>query len=331
MEVNELLHQHKAIPEDERNFALRPSLIEEFVGQSEIIGNLKVFIKSAYERRATLDHVLLYGPPGLGKTTLAHIIAKELKVSLRSTSGPLLSKAGDLAAILTNLQPMDVLFIDEIHRLHRNIEEILYSAMEDCCLDIVVGEGCGARTLRIDLPAFTLVGATTRFGLISNPLRDRFGIPLHLEFYSVEELMLVIKRAAHVICTDIDDSGAYEIASRSRGTPRIALRLFRRVRDFMVVERQSIIDNHFADSALFNLGVDKSGLDKMDIKYLSFIYEAKNAVGIETIAAALSEDVGNIEETIEPYLLKIGFIQRTPRGRILTTKAIEHLMNCKYI
>ncbi|KJV64422.1 holliday junction DNA helicase RuvB [Anaplasma phagocytophilum str. ApMUC09] len=252
-------------------------------------------------------------------------------MSLRSTSGPLLSKAGDLAAILTNLQPMDVLFIDEIHRLHRNIEEILYSAMEDCCLDIVVGEGCGARTLRIDLPAFTLVGATTRFGLISNPLRDRFGIPLHLEFYSVEELMLVIKRAAHVICTDIDDSGAYEIASRSRGTPRIALRLFRRVRDFMVVERQSIIDNHFADSALFNLGVDKSGLDKMDIKYLSFIYEAKNAVGIETIAAALSEDVGNIEETIEPYLLKIGFIQRTPRGRILTTKAIEHLMNCKYI
>ncbi|WP_410519513.1 Holliday junction branch migration DNA helicase RuvB [Candidatus Anaplasma sp. TIGMIC] len=326
-----MLHENDALPEDERNYSLRPSLIEEFVGQSKIVENLKVFIKSAYERRAPLDHVLLYGPPGLGKTTLAHIIAKELKVNFRATSGPLLSKAGDLAAILTNLQAMDVLFIDEIHRLNRNIEEILYSAMEDCCLDIVVGEGCGARTLRIDLPAFTLIGATTRFGLISNPLRDRFGIPLHLEFYTVAELILVIKRAAHVICTNIDDSGAYEIASRSRGTPRIALRLFRRVRDFMTVEKYYCIDSAFADTALQNLGVDKAGLDKMDIKYLSFIYEAKNAVGIDTIAAALSEDVGNIEETIEPYLLKIGFIQRTPRGRILTPKALEYLMNQQYV
>ncbi|QJC27278.1 holliday junction ATP-dependent DNA helicase RuvB [Anaplasma platys] len=329
--MSELLHEHRALPEDERNFTPRPSLIEEFVGQSKIVENLKVFIKSAYERRAPLDHVLLYGPPGLGKTTLAHIIAKELKVNFRSTSGPLLSKAGDLAAILTNLQPMDVLFIDEIHRLHKNIEEVLYSAMEDCCLDIVVGEGCGARTLRIDLPIFTLIGATTRFGLISNPLRDRFGIPLHLEFYSVDELVQVIKRAAHVICANIDDSGAHEIASRSRGTPRIALRLFRRVRDFMTVEKKNKIDAEFAKGALLSLEVDHAGLDKMDIKYLIFIYEARNAVGIDTIAAALSEDVGNIEETIEPYLLKIGFVQRTPRGRVLTAQAIEHLMQSKYI
>lgn len=329
--MSDLLHENRALPEDERNFTLRPSLIEEFVGQSKIVENLKVFIKSAYERRAPLDHVLLYGPPGLGKTTLAHIIAKELKVNFRSTSGPLLSKAGDLAAILTNLQPMDVLFIDEIHRLHKNIEEVLYSAMEDCCLDIVVGEGCGARTLRIDLPIFTLIGATTRFGLISNPMRDRFGIPLHLEFYSVDELVQVIKRAAHVICANIDDSGAYEIASRSRGTPRIALRLFRRVRDFMTVEKKNKIDAEFAKGALLSLEVDHAGLDKMDIKYLTFIYEARNAVGIDTIAAALSEDVGNIEETIEPYLLKIGFVQRTPRGRVLTAQAIEHLMQSKYI
>lgn len=329
--MSEVWREQAALPEDTRSHALRPSLIEEFVGQSKIIENLKIFIKAAYERRASLDHVLLYGPPGLGKTTLAHIIAKELKVNFRSTSGPLLSKAGDLAAILTNLQPMDVLFIDEIHRLHRNIEEILYSAMEDFCLDIVVGEGCGARTLRIDLPSFTLIGATTRFGLISNPLRDRFGIPLHLEFYAVDELILVLQRAANALSTSLDESGAHEIASRSRGTPRIALRLLRRVRDFMTVERRETIDANFADASLVNLGVDKAGLDKMDIKYLSFIYEATNAVGIDTIAAALSEDVGNIEETIEPYLLKIGFIQRTPRGRALTTKAIEHLIDHKYV
>ena len=252
--MSEVWREQAALPEDTRSHALRPSLIEEFVGQSKIIENLKIFIKAAYERRASLDHVLLYGPPGLGKTTLAHIIAKELKVNFRSTSGPLLSKAGDLAAILTNLQPMDVLFIDEIHRLHRNIEEILYSAMEDFCLDIVVGEGCGARTLRIDLPSFTLIGATTRFGLISNPLRDRFGIPLHLEFYAVDELILVLQRAANALSTSLDESGAHEIASRSRGTPRIALRLLRRVRDFMTVERRETIDANFADASLVNLG-----------------------------------------------------------------------------
>ncbi|ACM49017.1 Holliday junction DNA helicase RuvB [Anaplasma marginale str. Dawn] len=329
---NDTLHKYEALPEDHRNVALRPCLIEEFVGQTEVIKNLKVFIQSAYERREPMDHVLLYGPPGLGKTTLAHIIAKELKVNFRSTAGPLLSKAGDLAAILTNLQPMDVLFIDEIHRLNRNIEEVLYSAMEDYCLDIVVGEGCGARTLKIDIPAFTLIGATTRFGLISNPLRDRFGIPLHLEFYSVDELVLVIKRAAGVICTSIDDSGAREIASRSRGTPRIALRLFRRVRDFLEFERKhGTIDGNFANSALFRLGIDGAGFDKMDLKYLKFVFEAKGPVGIDTIASALSEDVGNIEETIEPYLIKTCFIQRTPRGRVLTQKGFEYLLSSKYI
>ena len=328
--MSEWLHKGAALPEDDRALSVRPNLLDEFIGQSKVVENLEVFIKSAYERRAPLDHVLLYGPPGLGKTTLAHIIAKELKVNFRATSGPLLSKAGDLAAILTNLQSMDVLFIDEIHRLHKNIEEILYPALEDCCLDIVVGEGCGAKTIRIDLPRFTLIGATTRFGLISNPLRDRFGIPLHLEFYSTDELILVVKRAARITCTNIDDSGAQEIASRSRGTPRIALRLFRRVRDFLTVEGGSKIDAEFADSSLRNLGVDGMGLDNMDIKYLQFLYEARTAVGIETIAAALSEDVGNIAETIEPYLLKIGFIQRTPRGRIITPKALEYLVASNY-
>ncbi|MGN7661461.1 MAG: Holliday junction branch migration DNA helicase RuvB [Anaplasma sp.] len=326
-----MLREPSTLPEDYRNVALRPSAIEEFVGQSEVIKNLRVFIKSAYARKEPMDHVLLYGPPGLGKTTLAHIIAKELRVNLRSTAGPLLSKAGDLAAILTNLQPMDVLFIDEIHRLHRSIEEILYSAMEDYCLDIVVGEGCGARTLRVDVPVFTLVGATTRFGLISNPLRDRFGIPLHLEFYSVEELVLVIKRAAGVICTSIDDGGAHEIASRSRGTPRIALRLFRRVRDFLEFEQRSTIDGTFADNALLRLGIDSAGFDKMDVRYLKLIFGANGPLGIDTIASALSEDVGNIEETIEPYLIKNCFIQRTPRGRVLTQKAIEYLLNSKYV
>ncbi|MCU7611709.1 Holliday junction branch migration DNA helicase RuvB [Anaplasma capra] len=325
------LHEYGALPEDYRNVILRPSLIEEFVGQTEVIRNLKIFIKSAYGRREPMDHVLLYGPPGLGKTTLAHIIAKELKVNFRSTAGPLLTKAGDLAAILTNLQPMDVLFIDEIHRLNKNIEEVLYSAMEDFCLDIVVGEGCGARTLKIDIPVFTLIGATTRFGLISNPLRDRFGIPLHLEFYSVDELVLVIKRAANAICTSIDDSGALEIASRSRGTPRIALRLFRRVRDFLECEECNAIDGNFADHALSRLGIDSAGFDKMDLKYLKFVFSANGPVGIDTIASALSEDIGNIEETIEPYLIKTCFIQRTPRGRILTQKGIEYLLNNKYI
>ncbi|KJV69146.1 Holliday junction branch migration DNA helicase RuvB [Candidatus Neoehrlichia procyonis] len=319
-----MLKSHES-EEDKRNISLRPNLLEEFIGQSEIVSNLKVFIDAAYARKEQMDHILLYGPPGLGKTTLAHITAKELKVNFRSTAGPLLNKAGDLAAILTNLQPRDVLFIDEIHRLNRNIEEILYPAMEDYCLDIVIGEGCGARTLKIDLPVFTLIGATTRFGLLSNPLRDRFGIPLHLEFYSIEELILVIKRAAKVINTNIDNDGAKEIALRSRGTPRIALRLLRRLRDFLEVKGYSVINSSFVIQILSKLGISNVGLDKLDIRYLKFIFDSEGAVGLETIAAALSEDVNNIEETIEPYLIKINFIQRTPRGRVITPKAMQYL------
>ncbi|QXK91728.1 Holliday junction branch migration DNA helicase RuvB [Neoehrlichia mikurensis] len=319
-----MLQSHES-EEDKRNTSLRPNLLKEFIGQSEIVSNLKVFIDAAYARKEQMDHILLYGPPGLGKTTLAHITAKELKVNFRSTAGPLLNKAGDLAAILTNLQPKDVLFIDEIHRLNRNIEEILYPAMEDYCLDIVIGEGCGARTLKIDLPVFTLIGATTRFGLLSSPLRDRFGIPLHLEFYSIEELILVIIRAAKVINTNIDNDGAREIALRSRGTPRIALRLLRRLRDFLEVKGYNIIDRSFVNQILSKLGINNIGLDKLDISYLKFIFHSNGAVGLETIAAALSEDINNIEETIEPYLIKINFLQRTPRGRIITPQAIQYL------
>ena len=318
--------------EDQQNVSIRPNLLDDFIGQSSIVNNLKIFINAAYTRKESMDHVLLYGPPGLGKTTLAHIIAKELKVNFRSTAGPLLSKAGDLAAILTNLQVKDILFIDEIHRLNRNIEEILYSAMEDFCLDIIVGEGCGARTLRVDLPPFTLVGATTRIGLLSNPLRDRFGIPIHLEFYSTEELMKVIQRAAKVIKINISDSGAQEISLRSRGTPRIALRLLRRIRDFIeVIEHNKIITDALADKALLRLGIDKLGLDRQDIQYLKFIYNSNNPTGIDTISSGLSEDTGNIEETIEPYLIKINFIQRTPRGRVITKRAISHLREQAYI
>ncbi|WDM85118.1 Holliday junction branch migration DNA helicase RuvB [Ehrlichia sp. JZT12] len=317
--------------EDQQNISMRPNFLDDFIGQSSVVDNLKIFINAAYTRQEPMDHVLLYGPPGLGKTTLAHIIAKELKVNFRSTAGPLISKAGDLAAILTNLQAKDILFIDEIHRLNRNIEEILYSAMEDFCLDIVVGEGCGARTLRVDLPPFTLIGATTRIGLLSNPLRDRFGIPIHLEFYSTEELTKVIQRAAKVIKTNISDNGAQEISFRSRGTPRIALRLLRRIRDFIEVTEQEIITDIFADQVLLRLGIDKLGLDRQDIQYLKFIYDSNNPTGIDTISSALSEDTGNIEETIEPYLIKINFIQRTPRGRIITQKAISYLTEQSHI
>ncbi|GAT75584.1 Holliday junction DNA helicase RuvB [Ehrlichia ruminantium] len=327
--MKDILQSSECI-EDQQNISMRPNLLDEFIGQSSVVSNLKIFIDAAYERKEPIDHILLYGPPGLGKTTLAHIIAKELKVNFRSTAGPLLSKAGDLAAILTNLQARDVLFIDEIHRLNRNIEEILYSAMEDFSLDIIVGEGCGARTLRVDIPPFTLIGATTRIGLLSNPLRDRFGIPMHLEFYSTEELTKVIKRAAKVIHTNISNNGAEEISLRSRGTPRIALRLLRRIRDFISVTKQDTITHEFADQALLRLGIDKLGLDRQDIKYLQFIYEANNPIGIDTISSALSEDTGNIEETIEPYLIKINFIQRTPRGRVITQKAISYLNEQTY-
>lgn len=327
-----MLEQNKIISkkedeEDKVNLSLRPKKLDEFIGQKQARDNLKIFIDSAKKRNAVLDHVILYGPPGLGKTTLAQIVSLELGVSFRSTSGPMLTKTGDLAAILTNLQENDVLFIDEIHRLNTSIEEVLYSAMEDFSLDIIIGEGPAARTVKIDLPKFTLVGATTRIGLLSNPLRDRFGIPLRLEFYQPEELMLVIKRAAGLLGATLTNEGAFEIARRSRGTPRIALRMLRRVWDFALHKNATEIDKKIADEALLRLDVDKEGLDISDRKYLSYIADNYDGgpVGIDTISAGLSEERDAIEETIEPYLLQIGFIQRTPRGRVLANKAYEHL------
>ncbi len=313
--------------ETDVDFSLRPHLLNEFVGQEHIKSNLSIFIKAAQNRKEPLDHTLFYGPPGLGKTSLAHIIAKEMGVNFKATSGPTLSKAADLAAILTNLQENDVLFIDEIHRLNTNIEEILYPAMEDFFLDIIIGEGPAARSVRIDLPRFTLIGATTRLGLISNPLRDRFGIPLRLNFYKVEELVKVINRAANLLNTKITKDGAQEIAQRSRGTPRIALRLLKRIRDFASVENRPEIDAALADSALTRLEVDKAGLDSNDYRYLKFIVDNYNGgpVGVETIASALSEQRDAIEETIEPYLIQIGLLQRTPRGRVITNGAFVHL------
>lgn len=307
--------------------SLRPSLLDEFFGQDHIKNNLKVFIEAAKKRNEALDHTLFYGPPGLGKTSLANIISKEMGVHFKSTSGPALMKAADLAAILTNLQENDVLFIDEIHRLSTNIEEVLYSAMEDFALDIIIGEGPAARSVRINLPKFTLIGATTRLGLLSNPLRDRFGIPLRLKFYNTDELIKIINRAANLLNTEITTEGAEEIAKRSRGTPRIALRLMRRVRDFAIIESNGVIDENISDSSLKRLEVDKAGLDSNDYRYLRFICDNYNGgpVGVETIAAALSEQRDAIEETIEPYLIQIGLVQRTPRGRLLTNNAFDHL------
>lgn len=313
--------------ETDLDFSLRPNYLLDFVGQEHIKSNLNVFIQAANNRNEALDHTLFYGPPGLGKTSLAHIVAKEMGVNFKATSGPTLSKAADLAAILTNLQENDVLFIDEIHRLNTNIEEILYPAMEDFYLDIIIGEGPAARSVRIDIPKFTLIGATTRLGLLSNPLRDRFGIPLRLNFYNTEELVKVLKRAAELLNTKISQKGAEEIAQRSRGTPRIALRLLKRVRDFASVETRGEIDENIADSALNRLEVDKAGLDSNDYRYLKFISDNYNGgpVGVETIAAALSEQRDAIEEAIEPYLIQIGLLQRTPRGRVITDNAFLHL------
>ena len=324
--MNEILDSNKAT-EDIHEVSLRPSFFDDFIGQEQAKCNLRVFIQAAKTRAESLDHVLLYGPPGLGKTTIAQIIARELGTGFKATSGPLLSKAGDLAAILTNLQENDVLFIDEIHRLSSNVEEVLYSAMEDFQLDIIIGEGPAARAVRIDLPKFTLVGATTRLGLLSNPLRDRFGIPTRLVFYKPEELRLVIERGANLLDSPLTTDGANEIAKRSRGTPRIALRLLRRVRDFASVNNDSIICEKTADNALQRLEVDKSGLDSSDRRYLKFIADKYGGgpVGIETICAGLSEQRDSVEETIEPYLLQLGFIQRTPRGRLLTEHAYKHL------
>lgn len=306
---------------------IRPQSLNEFIGQEQARANLRVFIQAARERGDALDHVLFAGPPGLGKTTLAQIMAKELGVGFRATSGPVISKAGDLAALLTNLEERDVLFIDEIHRLNPAVEEILYPAMEDFQLDLIIGEGPAARSVRIDLSKFTLVGATTRAGLLTTPLRDRFGIPVRLNFYSVDELELVVNRGARVLGTSINPEGAREIARRSRGTPRIAGRLLRRVRDFAAVAGAKVIDASIADMALRALEVDNAGLDALDHRYLACIatnYEG-GPVGIETIAAALSEPRDALEEIVEPYLLQQGFIGRTPRGRIVTLKAYRHL------
>ena len=312
-------------PEDE--VALRPQILADFTGQEAARKNLKVFIESAKSRGEALDHVLFVGPPGLGKTTLAQIVARELGVNFRSTSGPVIAKAGDLAAQLTNLEPRDVLFIDEIHRLNPAVEEILYPAMEDFQLDLIIGAGPAARSVKIDLAQFTLIGATTRAGLLTTPLRDRFGIPMRLNFYTVPELQSIVERGARVIGLRLSADGANEIARRARGTPRIAGRLLRRVRDFAVVEAAEIVTRAIADGALKLLDVDAIGLDQMDRRYLDTIAInfGGGPVGVETIAAALSEPRDAIEEIIEPYLIQQGFVQRTPRGRLLTAHAFRHL------
>ena len=313
--------------DDDVDASIRPQVLADFTGQAAARANLKVFIEAAKTRGDALDHVLLVGPPGLGKTTLAQIVARELGVNFRSTSGPVIAKAGDLAGQLTALEERDVLFIDEIHRLNPAVEEILYPAMEDYQLDLMIGEGPAARSVKIDLPKFTLVGATTRQGLLTTPLRDRFGIPVRLNFYTVEELEKIVKRAARVMGIGISDDGANEIARRARGTPRISGRLLRRVRDFAIVDGVSTITRALADKALGFLDVDSIGLDQMDRKYLSMVAQnfGGGPVGIETIAAALSEPRDAIEEIIEPYLIQQGFLQRTPRGRLLTDHAFRHL------
>ncbi len=329
---DERLVSAKRTAEDEEQGAnapvnLRPTSLADFVGQKQVCENLKIFIEAAKKRGEALDHVLLFGPPGLGKTTLASIIAKELGVGFRATSAPMISKSGDLAAILTNLEPNDVLFIDEIHRLNPAIEEVLYSAMEDFQLDLIIGEGPSARSVRIDLQPFTLVGATTRSGMLSTPLRERFGIPLRLDFYSPEDLKKIVTRGAHLLGMPLSDKGAMEIAKRSRGTPRVAGRLLRRVRDFGIVSNAEEIDNQIADTALRRLDVDNYGLDAFDRRYLQCIVQnyGGGPVGADTLAAALSEERDTIEEVIEPFLLKLGFLQRTPRGRVISDLGCEYL------
>lgn len=305
---------------------LRPQSLDEYVGQEKAKGNLGIYIQAALERKEALDHVLLYGPPGLGKTTLAGIIAKEMGVNIRITSGPAIEKAGDLAAILTNLSEHDILFIDEIHRMSRTVEEILYPAMEDYALDIIIGKGPAAKSIRIDLPKFTLIGATTRAGLLTAPLRDRFGVISRLELYTAEELKTIVKRSAGILGVEIDDDGAAEIASRSRGTPRIANRFLKRVRDFAQVKHNGKITWKVAADALKMMEVDELGLDMIDSKMIKTMIEnfGGGPVGLDTIAATIGEEPNTIEDVYEPYLLQLGFIARTPRGRIATRNAYEH-------
>jgi holliday junction DNA helicase RuvB len=319
-----------AVADDEEEagaIGLRPLSLDDFIGQAAQRENLRIFIAAAKARREPLDHVLLHGPPGLGKTTLAQIVAREMGVGFRTTSGPVIQRAGDLAALLTNLQPHDVLFIDEIHRLQPAVEEVLYPAIEDFQLDIIIGEGPAARSMRIDLQPFTLVGATTRSGLITRPLRERFGIPLRLDFYTPEELSLIVSRGAAILGMALDPDGAAEIARRARGTPRIAVRLLRRVRDFAAVSGAVRIDARVADAALLRLEIDRHGLDQIDRRYLACIAERYGGgpVGAETLAAALSDERDVIEEVIEPYLLQEGLVQRTSRGRLLTERGYRHL------
>jgi Holliday junction DNA helicase RuvB len=326
IERDRLITPHSKLDEERQDRAIRPKKLADYIGQQELRAQMEIFIKAAIARQEALDHVLIFGPPGLGKTTLANIIAAEMSVNLRQTSGPVLEKAGDLAALLTNLEAHDVLFIDEIHRLSPAVEEILYPAMEDYQLDIMIGEGPAARSIKLDLPPFTLVGATTRAGLLTSPLRDRFGIVQRLEFYTIDELAKIITRSAHLLNIAIEPNGALEIAKRARGTPRIANRLLRRVRDFAEVKGGGVVSEQISVQALDMLKVDHNGFDALDRKLLLTMIEnfGGGPVGLDTLSAAISEERGTIEDVLEPYLLQQGFIMRTPRGRIVTQNAYLH-------